>query len=316
MTDGEKPKQDSASAAKTYLAKHGYPLEFRVAHQLHRRGYFVWPGYYPQPPAGKRAREVDIFAARVMRCFDGGMISIDSLVECKWTGKGPWVFFVSEHAAFGSIDAVGRAYGNEPASALLWLVNRDPEVADLAPFTVPNRPAYGGVATYSNRDGAPGSGRLDRVYATMQGMAEAMEREAAQRQVAGEFSLLDFQVCSLMFPLVVSSHPIMEARYDPSIDDVVVDEVVHTRVLWRAPRRADGGNILIDVVARDALGPYLDRWTADADVLMKKLDAARKLVMSAAVERNIAPLLPLLGARYTDERSYLPRALKWLERGS
>lgn len=290
--------------ARAWLAKQGYPLEFRVANELHKRDFVVWPSHYPPAPMGQPAREIDVLAAMLLEHGEGKYLGIEVFVECKHTEDRPWIFFVSEHARGSSQTLAAEAQGDDAGHALLWLIADQEPIKQNAFFRMPDRPAYGGVPIHHSGEGP------DRVYSTLQGISEAMRREGALRRLRGPATARDFLEAAIRFPLVVCSGPLCEARFDPNADDVIVGRVRRTRVLWRA--NSAGSPLCIDVVSVEELPTLLDEWRSASWDLLEQLEEVRQMVLRAFAAQSLVSLLPLISDRYDGRPVSLPRALQSL----
>src|SRR5690349_18817113 len=97
-----------------WLREKGLPLEFRVAHAFANQDFLVWPGEYVATDDPAHPREIDVLAH--LREPEGDpQVRFATCVECKWSGRNPWVVFASEHAQLGPSQAALSVIGNPTA---------------------------------------------------------------------------------------------------------------------------------------------------------------------------------------------------------
>lgn len=297
----ESDPKDLPTSLKRWLAKHGYPLEMRVA-RVFQDARFTRIGqsefYETENQDGKKIwREIDVAAQRAVRLHRKmhrmgkgdeveKVVDLDMIfdffyvVECKSTASGkkkkPWLVFTNHGAE--PDDDEHRYVMSHPMSEL---------GAQLFSSLV-DEDAYSGLEFFKTR-------RLG--YAAVQGFVEGKgEREhnedGAYKAITSVLSAAVakaeirsdmFHVFRMAIPIVVITAPLFEC-YLNDAGDVALDECEEMAVYWKNP---SGGlsERTVYIVTERALPDFLKRANAAYEALQHQESAMIRVTLQELDER-------------------------------
>lgn len=234
---------------RKWLNTEGFPLELRTARVLEQNGFAVTPSHHVDLGNGV-SREIDALAVR-SHTFMSGRVSFQLLVECKWSGRQPWILFEAPSYRPTSADILAAAITNDIGKAFLWLLGDDPEFASLSPFGCDGIYAYGGTRMPGKQDK---KSRPDMVYDALQSVTAIAEHSARLRDTPrGDGS----RNMTFAFPLIVVDGQLFTARLEENSYELRVKEAVHGRMRWFGAR---GDLCFVDIVAFGAFEELLRRY--------------------------------------------------------
>jgi hypothetical protein len=271
-----------------WLATEGYPLEFATARAFRRAGFTVRQGYYTHPAGEEPAREIDVVAQMDLR-RDPEM-RVEYVVECKWSGDKPWVFFCGG-SGITTAACVTQSIASELGDALLWKEAGNSKLAGLGIFSTPDEPAFGGRQAFS--------GSRDVLFDAMRSVSGAARAVAdhydrGQRSSATDSHLPPFAVA--VFPVIVVTGRLFEVRQDDS-GDLKLSEVASSRVHWRGARDQSNPHTTVDVVRSDYLENFAELRSSDSATLLEVMSSATDELLHSLAEGSLTSLNVTSGAR-------------------
>lgn len=204
---------------RKWLETQGYPLEMMVA-RLFRANRFriVQSEYYKDADTGAQ-RETDI-TARVDHEFDGLLVRIEFVIECKSTPEKPWVLFTGGRGLADPARVAQRAASRLGSKALMQLCQRK-DIQDLALFRMHEHSAYGMTQAFTTGN--------DVTFASATSVSKATSAEIAE---VNEYSSVASPVCLIVIPLIVINAELAEAYLDDG-GELVVARTNSGTLTWR-----------------------------------------------------------------------------------
>jgi hypothetical protein len=271
-----------------WLATEGYPLEFATARAFRKAGFQVRQGYYTHPAGEEPAREIDVVAQMDLR--RDPELRVEFVVECKWSGDKPWVFFCGG-SGITTAACVTQSIGSELGEALLWKEAGNSKLASLGIFATPDKPAFGGRQAFS--------GARDVLFDAMRsvsGAARAIadDYDRGSRTSAADRRLPHFAVA--VFPVIVVTGRLFEVRQEEA-GDLRLSEVASSRVHWRGARDQSNPHTTVDVVRSDHLEEFAKLRSTDSAILLEVMSSATDDLLGSLSEGSFASLNVTSGAR-------------------
>jgi len=125
-----------------WLAKQGFPLEFRTARALNAQGLRSFQERYIRDPRTQQLREIDVHASLHLAAADV-LCRISVVVECKWSRDHPWILFAGDESASREervLQAIASAFGD----GVLWHLTTDETFQQYTERRRPGRVAFSG----------------------------------------------------------------------------------------------------------------------------------------------------------------------------
>jgi hypothetical protein len=271
-----------------WLATEGYPLEFATAQAFRNNGFRVFQGYYTSAQDDKPAREIDVVATMDSPRRDF-LLRVVNVVECKWSGDKPWVFFCSDNAVMTSAAVIAHAIASQLGDALLWKDAGSKILGNLELFRNPKSPAFGGRQGFS--------GSRDVLFDALRSVT------GAARSVAEEYDASDGTGAGIklppngiiVIPLIVVTGHLFEVRQDTS-GDLELLEVPHTRIHWRGANQKSSITT-VDVVSSDHLEDFCKRRAADTKKLLEVMSSSTDELMQCIAAGSLKDLKVIQAAR-------------------
>lgn len=244
---------NAGTVVRDWLAREGYPFEFKVAEAFRSAGFAVYQGLYYQAesPEGRKARDIDVLAVHDRLVQEHPMTrgTILFAIECK-SLPVPWVVFRgrSKEARWGASGALATTGIDEANLTAALDVDDDPWLLQL--------PADAGF-----RVAAAVKGNDHGYLAVQQAVA------AARGVIEGEAG----NSPTIAVPVVVLNAPLFAWSARPD-GEGVLEPTKWERCLWRGEHR--GGASIVDVIGTDGLGEYARRAAAAADQMQPILRGA------------------------------------------
>jgi hypothetical protein len=183
------------------------------------------------------------------------------VVECKYSRDKPWVIFSNPYGVLDDEDSLESL----PGSAA-WrrfapeLVAKHPDLLDNAVLRRTTRHAFGGRQAFCNN-------QSDVVYGALQGVvSKAREglREIDEPDDGGTTHAW------VLLPTVIVDAPLVEAFWDESKQDFVLEERDSVRLHWSGSHATDD-NVAVDVVRASAVDCYVAQLSAAVEALLERL---------------------------------------------
>jgi hypothetical protein len=225
-SESEAPSTPNASLLEkvgSWLKKEGYPLEFRAANILRKHGFHAEQGIYAQTDYNSPKREIDVLAEMNVRT-SSGLLRVSNVIECKWSVDKPWVIFTSPTTHLASSACVSQSISSMLGESIMWTIAGLSDLHSLQLFSSPSEGGFGGRQAFSKGN--------DYFYSAVQSAIDncsAYVDEYDRRHVAGRVPAIGV----VAFPIVLVEGEIVRARYDTSVDDLILESVPHVRCHWR-----------------------------------------------------------------------------------
>jgi hypothetical protein len=271
-----------------WLATEGYPLEFATAKAFRNTGFRVFQGYYTASEDDKPAREIDVVATMDSPRRDF-LLRVVNVVECKWSGDKPWVFFCSDNAAMTSAAIIAHAIASQLGDALMWKDAGSKLLGKLELFQSPKSPAFGGRQGFS--------GSRDVLFDALRSVT------GAARSIAEEYDAADGTGAGtalppngiVAIPLIVVTGRLFEVRQGAS-GDLELSEVPHTRIHWRGANQKSTITT-VDVVNSDYLEEFCKRQATDIKKLLEVMSSSTDELMQSIAAGSLDDLKVIPAAR-------------------
>jgi hypothetical protein len=210
--------------ASEWLAKHGYPLEMRVARSCRRAGAHVTQAHYYRDPDTEKFRELDLVSV-----FHGRDIethySVILVIECESAivggGEKPWMVFSTDFEYGPSVFThsylpLSEAAREFSVKHVMGVVDGSVDVPPMLPLMRgPDRVGYGLVRMREWRDNQP-----DHSYGTVIALVKAAE---AQAQLADKS--MGFGSCTIVIPVLVVDGELLECSLPEDADSPTITRV-------------------------------------------------------------------------------------------
>jgi hypothetical protein len=204
---------------REWLETQGYPLEMKVARLFRLKGFrIVQSEYYKDAETGSQ-RETDV-TARADRDFDGLLVRIEFIIECKSTPDKPWVLFSGGRGLADPARVAQRAASKLGSKALTELCQRK-DIQDLALFQMHERSSYGLTQAFTTGH--------DITFASATSVSKATAAEIAQ---ANEYSAAVSPICLIAIPLIVINAELAEAYLNEN-GELIVTRTNSGTLAWR-----------------------------------------------------------------------------------
>lgn len=250
-----------AGNIRQWLNSQGYPLELRVAREFRDRGAQVVQAEYYSDPDSNVSREIDVYAR--YHVSDGQKNSVRQIVfatECKSSNR-PWVVFTSGQAKIGSIASVVQRTTSPLDVRFLEHIARTDAVQSLPLLRAPERPAYGITEAFTTGTDVP--------YKAIMSAAKAARHLAVRYEVSTGAGQL--KNCTVVFPVVVIGAPLFECSLDGVTNDVHVNEIQRSTLLWLNPI-AGMPHTIVSVVTGRALTAFVMEVEQTARALLSRME--------------------------------------------
>lgn len=230
-----------------WLAKQGFPLEFRTARALNAHGLRSFQGRYIRDPRTQQLREIDVLASLHLEAADV-LCRVSVVVECKWSREHPWILFIGDESASHEervIQTTASAFGD----GVLWHLMADRTFQQYTERRRPARIAFSGRQAHGEKK------QKDQFYDAVQGVVGAAVAVAtAEDPPPGHIVTGSPMIAHLVYPLVVVDAPLFQAFLNG--EDLKTEQIPYGTVLWRGHEKREVP-VPVDIVTVDALDNYV-----------------------------------------------------------
>jgi hypothetical protein len=277
-------KKDLKSQVREWISKEGYPLEFKTANIFKQNLFAVRQGGYVKDFKTNTPRELDVIAECT---FDNknGLLRIQYVIECKWTGNKPWVIFSDRNSRISPGACIAQSIGSHAGEAVLWMIANSKEVQNLSIFHTPVRPGFNGRQAFS--------GQGDLVYSTLQSVMSACysEKQFYDAHKTTLLSKVGFAV--IILPIIIIDGELFEA-FSNDEGEIEIEERRMMRLHWKGAEAWDFHST-IDVVTINHLPEYAKTLLNDTLALAQKASEAHSLIIECAKAGGLSPLYNIPG---------------------
>lgn len=290
MSKGAPPESDDlADKVRGWLETEGYPLEFKAADIFERAGFRVIQGEYTEADGDAPRREIDLTAC--IDRFEGRLLRVEHVVECKWAQNKPWVLFCSGHG-ITTAACVTQTIGSELAELLLWKEAGHTRLEEFQLFNSGSASAFGGRQAFSvTRDVLFDAIRA--VISNCRSVADEYDRDPRQIDRAPAVP----PSAAVVLPVIVVDGRLFEARHSES--GLELNEVARARVHWRGAERHRFAHATLDIVTLDHLPEFVARRASETSELLDLLSGSLWEVIGRFEAGTIDLLSVTSGARGT-----------------
>jgi len=247
-----------------WLSKGGYPLEMQVARHFRDARWRVVQAEFYTDPDTQTSREIDLVAYR-QADFDGRVVRMSLVVECKSTSRNPWVLFTDGSIRLPEGEQVTQNAASHYGTIVLRELSKVASFANLQMFQLPERPGYALREAFG--------GKADNAYKAVMSVTNAVA--ALSKEVGA--------VAEIMFPMVVIEGRLFEC-YLKEDNQPTFGEVNGGVLVWRRPV-AQRPYAFVKVVTTAGLAELV----GNADLAVTELLAHGKRIEQAMGRRARKP---------------------------
>ena len=243
---------DVKAKVSEWLAKQGFPLEFKTAEIFAKQGFETDQGAYITDPKEGKLREIDVIASSVHQ-VDGRSYRFSLVTECKWSQDQPWVVFTSRRARPTLSASIAYLLGSPFAEAILWFLAGDRDILERHRKALPIRVGFAGRQAFVDKD----KREKELFYPTIQGVvaaAMAFTRDDARLPSSLSDIVRDVHIA---IPTIVLDGSLFEAYLEG--EHLKLEPLTEATVSWRGfgVRRQP---VFVNIVTVDALAGYAERY--------------------------------------------------------
>jgi len=268
MQDAEGAQSDLQKKVASWLSTEGYPTEFQTASIFRRHGFRVFQGHHVRNADDGTPREIDVLAHMDHAIAERPLIRCEFVVECKWSGKKPWVMFASKSARMAASACISQTISSTFGTAVMWHLAGDAECKNMAIFRTPTEPGFGGRQAFSKGQ--------DVFYSALNTVTSAATHRMRQYDKLRKPGTLP-RFCVVTFPIVVVDGELFEATFSEEVGGIQVMPAESARCHWTgAPEWKLHSSI--DVVTLRGLHTFLEMRKPQIVRLLELMnDAAREI---------------------------------------
>jgi hypothetical protein len=273
---------DAKAKVTEWLAKQGFPLEFKTAEVFARNGFETDQGAYITDPVEGTLREIDVIAS-TSHHSEGRRYRFSILAECKWSRDKPWVIFTSRRARPTLAASVAYLLGSSFAEAILWFLAGDQQIIQAHRNAMPLRVGFGGRQAFTEKNDK------EQFYPAIQGVVAAATAFAREHDTSPTSALDLIREFRVVIPTIVLDGLLFEAFLEG--EELKVEPLVETTVSWRGfgVRQQPA---FVNVVTVDALPEYAEKHVAYGENLRYWAKPLAEQVAKAAVSKDARDLPP------------------------
>lgn len=274
---------------QNWLAKEGYPLEFKVANIFRSKNFDTFQGRYVNDFKTGLPREIDVVADTTIKVAES-FLRISYVIECKWSGDKPWVIFTDKNSRISPGACIVQSISTKTAEAILWHLSDNKELRNLSIFHTPERPGFNGRQAFGSQN--------DLVYSTLQSIMSACYSEKKDYEVADSDHKDSLSFGVLIIPIVVIDGKLFESYYDDSIGDMSLKERKMIRLHWKGSE-AWQFHSTIDIVTFDHLPEYVKSLAPETSFLIQKMARIYSIINDCLVKKTLTPLDQIIESNIT-----------------
>lgn len=188
-----------------WLAKQGFPLEFKAAEVFARQGFQTDQGAYVPDPKEQTLREIDVIASTEHQ-LDGRTYRFSVVAECKWSQDRPWVVFTSRRARPSATASVGYLLGSSLAEAVLWFMAADRQVVEAHRNAMPARVGFAGRQAFADKND-----KKELFYPSIQGVVAAATAVSRENEISPTSFVDTGRLFHIVIPTIVIDGLLFEA---------------------------------------------------------------------------------------------------------
>ena len=264
-----------------WLAKEGYPLEFRAATAFKHAGFDVVRGWYVDGEPGGKRREIDLVATDR---GPGRLIGVDIVVECKWSGDKPWVVF-SRDDTFPPAFPIDLAIGTDVGRACLMAAATMGELGKLDVFSQVRGAVFGGRQAFTKGN--------DLFYEAITSTVSKTCAIVDQFRQAEQGDLKSILTSAMVvLPVIAIGARIFEVSCDSKTGEIATREVSEARVAWQGSKEWPSC-AFVDIVVAPHLEEYAKQRFSDVREIIRCMTEMTGMFTLCLDQSSIKPLLEM-----------------------
>lgn len=273
---------------KGWLAKQGFPLEFRTAQIFAAHGLTASQGTYVPDPVSGQLREVDVIASSHLG-GDDVVCRTSVVVECKWSRDKPWIVFTTPHGRPSREEAVVQALASSFGEGVMWHLSTDKTLQGYYQQRQPVRVGFGGRQAFTDK------GEKDQFYTAIQGVVAAAISVATREDPRPGYIVTGGpMIAHLVYPLIVVDGSLFEAYFDGA--EMQTHQITHANVAWQGHEGRDRP-VMVEIVSLQALTNYVEEISVHCREVAAYIRNPARTVRDALLSKDGAELkksMPIL----------------------
>jgi hypothetical protein len=272
---------DARQSVLTWLQKHGYPFELRVAREFRRSGWGVEHATWFRDVETGKFRELDLVAIISAVPVDGRneIASIRLAIECK-RSDNPWVLFASELPPKPFV--YSGVASRDPLSSAAMFIALAKQIALPSVLQAPEDYAHGVVKAHSdNKQGDPTA-----PYSAIRSVLNAANAIGEKQADFALSAAKVYPTVGVVVPVVVLAGTLYRYAIDQSDNDLL-EQTNRAVVAMASP--IDGSLAPVHLVTEAGLRDFVSSITDDshgfAEQLLVHQSDILMMMQSAALRR-------------------------------
>lgn len=253
------------ASVRKWLREKGFPFEMKVANTFLAHGFGALQGTYYTDPESKKSREIDVFA-RLNAATNDFTISLEVIVECKYSKDKPWILFYGALSSNSPLQP-SEPYNKDTGDALLSNLGSCQSLSGHGFFLGPEKTAYSGTTAHQDND--------DRAYKAFSAITCAL------RYAYYPPSFLFTALASRTIKIKVGISVIQGSLYGAELDSA--GELCVTPLQWGRVRLKQGQpsqDVLLDVVTFEYLPTFLEQVKKEVEALVRDCESDAELYLN------------------------------------
>jgi hypothetical protein len=267
---------------RDWLLHQGYPLEFRVAAAFQNAGMRTSQGFYVREKHSNSIRELDVIAnlkSRSERCF----ISVNTLVECKWSGDKPWIVFTTPRTKLAPSACIAQTIGSHFGEAMMHCLAADKRLHGFQTFSSCERNGFGGRRAFSNE------GDQDHFYSAVQSIVSKSLAYVRDDDDTLKSNKLPMSA-AIAFPMIVIEGELFETYLDAGKQDLLINPVNSIRLHWRGAQDPDQWVSTVDIVRYSYLTSFLAKRKPELEAISAEMSKLVPKFIECHKQQSLKPL--------------------------
>jgi hypothetical protein len=267
---------------RDWLLHQGYPLEFRVAAAFQSAGITARQGFYVREKNTNSVRELDV-VARIRSRSKGISVSVNILVECKWSGDKPWIVFTTPRTKMSPSACIAQTIGSHFGEAMMHCLAAQKRLHDFETFTSCDRNGFGGRRAFSNE------GDQDHFYSAVQSIVSKSLASVADDDETLKSNKLPGEA-AIAFPMIVIEGELFEAFLDAGKEELQINPADSIRLHWRGADAPEQWISTIDIVRYSHLTSFLATRKSEWETICTEMGKLVPKFVESCQRKSLQPL--------------------------
>lgn len=240
-----------------WINTQGYTLEMKVAREFQKNGFSVNSGVFYKDPQSKLAREIDLQISKSTFLHEDRLIlSINFIVECKYSKDKPWILFRSNNNSYTYSNMVFQSASYYGKLVLLELSLTDVFKNNYL-FGIPPSIYYGMTRAFESKK--------DISYTAIMNVCNAIDSMVLKEDENSEY--LKAYSTHIYFPVIIVDSRLFECSLNGS-NEIGLDEIKWGKIYCQNPE-LNNSRYLVDVVSYHHLSEYVALITGASGEIIK-----------------------------------------------